>query len=102
MKKTKKSKVLELDGQVFTIAPLKMGQIEEFIESGSGSQTTWDTILASLSNAGETLTMAELKNKIDLEDFLTLHGEVLAISGLKTSGEAKAATDSRLPTSAAA
>lgn len=111
-----RKKTVEIDGTSFTIAPLRMGQIEEFIEVEQTAnedyrvqrERTWKVIHASLTNAagpGATVpTLPEIKNQLTLEGYLELNQEVMQISGLRP-GETTAAaatTDSTSPNSAAA
>jgi hypothetical protein len=91
---SKKIKDVEIDGVVFRLAPLNMAQIEEIIEAEpteevsaglrGGRDRIWGTIMASLTNAGETMTLQEVKSSLDLDGYLQLHRAVLEVSGLRT------------------
>jgi hypothetical protein len=116
-----RKKVLEYDGQKYTISPLTLSQVDEFIAAIPASaeatpeaiskrnkelQTRAHQVVAwGLDNAleksakleeSERWTPARVYDEIDLQTFTELQTEILVFSGLGRKqleeGEAKAAT----------
>lgn len=92
-----RTKTLNIDGEQFTIAPLTVDQVEEYLGATPGegaSANTWrdvtlTVILNSLNNAAKgdpKLTLADLKKRMDLLMINELHSAVLEISGLRIAG----------------
>jgi hypothetical protein len=85
---------VHLNGNVYRVAPLKMSQIESYVHQQTMNpaqmeETSWACIQASLRNAagpdGAVPSIEELKNALDLQDFMELNQAVLAVSGLDGS-----------------
>jgi hypothetical protein len=94
-----RTKKVELDGASFTIAPLTVSQVEDFVQSqrdlltkndAPGMRDTWrDLICMGLNNAGAEYTKAALDDTLDLVLFNLLRDEILKFSGLRTEVEEK-------------
>lgn len=85
-----------IDGIDYILAPLKMNEIETLVEGSldpnvpysEKRERTWKTIHASLSRAAQETgalvpSIEELKQRLDLDQYLELHGEVLAVSKMR-------------------
>ena len=112
-----RSKVVNIEGDEFKIAPLNIDQVEEHL--GSAPNATDDTgnwrshllnaIAWSLNNAsgaenGDRVTPESLRKRLDLITLPALYKAVLEISGLRTvesgassSGESQAAPEAPSP-----
>lgn len=88
-----RKKVVELDGQTFTISPLNLQQCEEFIKPAAAGvtprQRTIELIITSLNNAAppEPWTEENLRPELDLIVVGWLQKEILSFSGLATADE---------------
>ncbi len=110
-----RKKVVEMDGQKFTISPLNLEQCERFIQPAAAGvtprQRTIELIITSLNNAAppEPWTEETLRPELDLLIVGWLQKEILDFSGLaaadatgKTAGESSAASKTGSETLAAA
>lgn len=85
-----KTKTVCIDGHEYFLAPLKMRQIEELVESALPEETVsgmrkrlWGQIEASMKNSGHPVPdIEELRDRLDLEGFLELLKEMRAVSKL--------------------
>lgn len=86
-----KTKTIELCGHEYHIAPLTMRQIEELIEGDRSAesipetrQRLWLQIHTSLKNASpaEAPSIEEMRDRLDLADYLELLKQVREISNL--------------------
>lgn len=102
-----RTKIIELDGAKFVIAPLTLAQVEAFLEKQRKAleaenrdelRDIWrDVICAGLNNAERSIdptvfnrwTPEVLINEIDLVTFQLLREEMLTFSGLKSEPEEK-------------
>lgn len=99
--------VKNYDGLEFTLSPLNLDQVEEFLAKAAPdapAKRTIDLVLMSLNNAepAELWTEAKLRKEIDLVLQGKMQVDILEISGLRSvddekttsSGEAAAASGS--------
>jgi hypothetical protein len=109
----RRTKQIEIDGVVFVIAPLTVGQVEEFTQSGDEMigpvflTSTYNTVVMGLNNVpfdqrtqpdchidiDDGWSVESIRKELDLVIVKTLYTEILKFSGLDTepAGEAKAA-----------
>lgn len=103
-----RTKTINLEGEQFTIAPLTIDQVEEYLGSSTKlgdnadgnawRDITLTVIMNSLNNAakdGPQLTLPDLKKRMDLLMVNDLHSAVLEISGLRAAGQGAAAGESQ-------
>src|SRR5579871_2297801 len=94
-----RTKAIVMDGASFTIAPLTVSQVEEFIsrqrallakKDAVGMRDTWrDLICMGLNNAGGEWKKEELDTTLDIPLFNFLRDEILKFSGLASDNEEK-------------
>jgi hypothetical protein len=97
-------KVVEIDGAKFTISPLTVKQVEDFIGQSKEQRTElfgallparmYDVIVVALANAspGDGWTRERVYTELDQLSLETLFGEILEFSRMKL--EKKAVDDS--------
>lgn len=94
-----RTKKVELDGASFTIAPLTVSQVEDFVEGQrelldkndtKGMRESWrELICMGLNNAGAEYTAAAIDDTLDMVLFSLLRDEILKFSGIKIDSEEK-------------
>jgi len=94
-----RTKKVELDGASFTIAPLSVFQVEEFIPKQrelltkkdiAGMRDCWrELICIGLNNAGGDFKKEDIDKELDLVMFNLLRDEILKFSSLGSDQEEK-------------
>lgn len=96
-----KTRVVEVDGDSFTIAKPTISAVEEFDawqagdKDGRAMDGPLDLVVSSLKRAGSTLTIEDLKGRLDMGQVFDLVAAIMDMMGLQrgAKGEAPGPSD---------